>query len=119
MAFGANKSPIVRSIKLYPCVSGSSLLAEYRGSGFDVVALDFIAILGTPTALQDMKLAALAGVLLSTISNYLFTTNIGEVGVQEVTVIRYADINGIAHVVVPTAGLVGGDRVLVSATVIG
>ena len=117
MAYGSNTA-IKRSIKLYPCVSGSTMLAEYRGSSFDVVALDFVAILGVPTLLQDMRLEALAGVLLSTLSNNFFTDAIGSVGVQEATVIRYCDINGIAHVVVPTAGLIGGDRVLVSATVI-
>ena len=116
MAFGSNAT-IKRSIKIYPTVSGSTMLLEYRGSHFDVVAFDVIATRSFPTLLGSMTIAAINGVTLSQISNFTLNDAI-QAWQMSPTVIRFCNINGIAHIIVPTNGLIGGDVVQASATVI-
>jgi hypothetical protein len=112
MAFGAN-APIRRTTKIFPTVSGSSMLVHYRGSSFDVVALDVEVAPAQVQAFIEMKLDAVKGMSLSSVSNYLFTIGLHEwrlAGSFEVT----ADINGNAHIIVHSEGLVAGDTVRVS-----
>lgn len=117
MAFGSNAA-MSRSIKLYPCVSGSSLLFEYRGSHFDVIAVDILAFRQFGTQWKDLNIAAVGGVIISTVSNTSFNDSTDSWQMNP-TYIRHCNINGIAHIVVPTQGLIGGDRVTASASVIG
>jgi len=114
---GQNAS-ITRTITMYKTVSGSSMLLEYRGSHFDVIAIDIYAVRPNPTIWLDMNIAAIGGVLISSVSDAIFTDAV-ETWQLDSTIIRYCDINGIAHVVVPTQGLISRDVVLASATVIG
>lgn len=111
-------APITRTIRIYPTVSGSTALLEYRGSGSDVVAFDVEVIPATVQRLRDMKLAAIAGMSLSGLADTFFTDGITGFRLMP-TVVRFANVNGIAHVIAPTAGLVRGDVVRVSGILVG
>ena len=115
MAFGANAA-ITRTIRCYPTVSGSSMLIEYRGSGSDVVALDVEVFPASQVQLKDMKLAAAVGLALSNIADSKFTLVLQSWRLLP-TIVRFANINGIAHIIAPTQGLLAGDVVRVSGVV--
>ncbi|HXH10787.1 MAG TPA: hypothetical protein VNP04_13625 [Alphaproteobacteria bacterium] len=117
MTYGSNAA-ITRTIKMYPTVSGSSMLLEYRGSHFDVVAFDIEAFRPTPALFINMNLNAVKGMSLSSVSMTAFQAAIESWRIQP-TVVRYCNINGIAHVIVPTQGLLPHDVVRCSAVVIG
>lgn len=116
MAFGANAA-ITRDIRIYPTTSGSSMLIEYRGSGSDVIALDVDVFPASQVALKDMKLAAAVGLALSGIADLKFTGVLQSWRLLP-TIVRFANINGIAHLIAPTQGLLPGDVVRVSAIVV-
>ena len=118
MAFGANAA-ITRTIRCYPTVSGSSMLIEYRGSGSDVVALDVEVSPASLIRLGDMTLGTAGGLSLSAIADFTFDTIMGgTVWRLMPTIVRFANVNGIAHLIAPTQGLLAGDVVRVSAIVV-
>jgi len=115
MAFGQNAS-ITRTVVCYPTTSGSSMLIEYRGSGFDVISLDVEVIPAEVARLNNLGLDVLLGVALSSLG--ALTASLPSWRLLP-TVVRYANINGIAHLIAPTQGLVGGDLVRVSGVLVG
>jgi hypothetical protein len=117
MAFGQNAS-ITRTIVCYPTTSGSTMLIEYRGSGFDVVAIDVDVIPAEVVTLLNLTLANIIGVTTSLYASTALTATIPSWPLLG-SVVRYANINGIAHLIAPTQGLIGGDLVRVSAVLAG
>lgn len=110
-------APLTRSIKVYPVVSGSTALVEYRGSHYDVVAIDIDAYLPVPKSLLEMTVGAVAGMSTSGTSNTAFTANIDTFRMTG-SIVKYANINGIAHHIVATEGLEAGVVIRCSAIVI-
>lgn len=104
-----------RTITCYPTYSGSSMLIEFKGSAYDVVALDVLAVPPTSAQLLNLKLIAVAGVGLSSLgalSALLSSWRLLP------TLVRYADGHGVAHVIAPSQGLVSGDQVRVSGALL-
>jgi hypothetical protein len=112
MAFGQNAS-ITRTLVCYPTTSGSSMLVEYRGSAYDVVALDVEVIPAAVASLANLTLGQLVGVGLSALS--AFGAPVASWRLVP-TMVRYCDVNGIGHLIAPTQGLVAGDVVYVSGS---
>jgi hypothetical protein len=109
-------APITRTIVCYPTVSGSSMLLEYRGSSYDVVSLDVEVVPAQVVSLAELTVAKIIGVGLSSLS--AFGAPVPSWRLLP-TVVRYANVNGIAHVIAPTQGLAVGDVVYVSGTLVG
>jgi hypothetical protein len=114
MAFGQNAS-VTRTLVCYPTVSGSTMLVEFRGSNFDVIALEVNVIPGLVLTLLDQLLNRIGAVPLSSLTT--FVAGLASIPLLPTTV-RYADANGIAHLIAPTAGLSAGDLVRVSGTIV-
>jgi len=113
MAFGQNAS-ITRTVVCYPTTSGSSMLIEYRGSSWDVVGLDVEVIPAQVVTLANLSLDAIIGIGLSSLSAFgAAVPSWRLMGTQ----VRFANINGIAHLIAPTQGLQAGDVVYVSGVI--
>lgn len=118
MAYGGNAT-ITRSVKIYDFTSGATALVEYRGSSFDVVAFNADVVPAQIPKLRDVELAAIRNIHLADIRDMRFTDNLASWHLAG-PVIRWCDINGIAHwVLTAAAGLLGGDNLTVTAEFIG
>lgn len=105
-------------ISIYNAIEGSSSLLEYLGSPGDIIVVTPFVVLLDRNSLANMKLNLIKGNPLTPIKDFTFFSTDLTVILLTIPQVIEANINGVAHMVIPSDGVPAMASIIVEVEVL-